>query len=67
MARSVSENLSKNVGESDYLDFNKLQGNNWKRELLEYLEGYSEKGYLDMCRFCHGADCYNYIIPAALQ
>lgn len=29
--------------------------------------GYSEKGYLDMCRYCHGADCYNYLIPAAQQ
>ena len=67
MARSVSDNLNFNVGKDDYLDFNKLTGQNWRRELLEYILGYSEKGYLDMCRYCHGADCYNYLIPAAQQ
>lgn len=67
MARSVSDNLNFNVGKDDYLDFNQLTGENWKRELLEYTLGYSEKGYLDMCRYCHGADCYNYLIPAAEQ
>ena len=56
-----------NDGKDDYLDFNKLTGQNWRRELLEYILGYSEKGYLDMCRYCHGADCYNYLIPAAQQ
>lgn len=67
MARSVSDNLSMHIGENDYLDFNKLTGDNWKRELLEFILGYSEKGYLDMCRHCHGADCYKYPIPAAEQ
>ena len=67
MARSVSDNLNFNVGKDDYLDFNQLTGKNWRRELLEYILGYSEKGYLDMCRYCHGADCYNYLIPAAQQ
>ena len=67
MARSVSDNLSYNVGEDDYLDINKLVGDNGKEEFLKYILGYSEKGYLDMCRFCHGADCKNYPIPAAEQ
>lgn len=67
MARSVSDNLNFNVGRDDYLDFNQLTGENWKRVFLEYILGYSEKGYLDMCRYCHGADCYNYLIPAAEQ
>ncbi len=49
MARSVADNLSVNVGKEDYLDFEKLSGDNWKRELLEFIMGYSEKGYLDMC------------------
>lgn len=66
MARSVADNLCINVGD-DYLDFNKLSGDNWKRILLEFIMGYSEKGYLDMCRYCHGADSYKYPIPAAEQ
>lgn len=67
MARSVADNLSVNVGKEDYLDFEKLSGDNWRRELLEFIMGYSEKGYLDMCRYCHGAESYEYPIPAAEQ
>lgn len=67
MARSVADNLSIDVGKEDYLDFNKLLGKNWKRILLEFIMGYSEKGYMDMCRYCHGADSYKYPIPAAEQ
>lgn len=39
MARSVADNLSVNVGKEDYLDFEKLSGDNWKRELLEFIMG----------------------------
>lgn len=67
MARSVAENLNFNVGKEDYLDFNELTSDNWKRELLEFLLGYSEKGYLEMCRYCHGAEVDKYVIPAAEQ
>ncbi|MDE6568490.1 MAG: hypothetical protein K2K70_12265 [Lachnospiraceae bacterium] len=67
MARSVSENLGYNVGENDYLDLDRLEGSNWKKELLEFTFGYSEKGYLDMCNHCHGADAKNHPIPAAEQ
>lgn len=67
MARSVSENLEYNIGKNDYLDLNNLEGENWKKELLEFTLGYSEKGYLDMCNYCNGADAKNYIIPAAEQ
>lgn len=67
MARSVADNLSVNVGKEDYLDFEKLSGDNWRRELLEFIMGYSEKEYLDMCRYCHGAESYEYPIPAAEQ
>ena len=67
MARSVSDNLKYDVGETDYLDFNQLTNENWKRELLEFILGYSEKGYLDMCRYCHGAEVNNYPILAAEQ
>ncbi len=65
MARSVSENLSINVGENDYLDLDQLEGEKGKKELLEFHMGYSEKGYLDMCDYCSGKDAS--IIPAAEQ
>lgn len=67
MARSVSENLDLDVGQEDYLDLDKLTGDNYKKELLEFNLGYSEKGYLDMCRHCHGIEAKNYPIPAAEQ
>lgn len=67
MARSVSDNLGYNVGENDYLDLDKLDGENYKRELLEFTLGYSDKGYLDMCNHCHGRDAHNYPIPVAEQ
>ena len=64
MARSVSENLGLNVGEQDYLDLEKVKS---RTELLEFQMGYSDKGYLDMCRFCRGAEAEDYLIPAAVQ
>ena len=67
MARSVSDNLNYNEGKDEYLDLDKLTGENYKKELLEFNLGYSEKGYLDMCRRCHGMDAINYPIPVAEQ
>lgn len=67
MARTVSDNLRYHVGEDDYLDFDKLNGTEYKKELLKFNLGYSEKGYLDMCNFCHGAESINYPIPVAEQ
>lgn len=67
MARSVSDNLKFNIGQDDYLDLDKLNGEGFKKELLEFTLGYSEKGYLDMCNHCNGADAKNYPIPAAEQ
>lgn len=66
MARSVSDNLKFNIGKEDYLDFNDLS-EDYKRVLLEFELGYSEKGYLDMCAHCNGAEAVNYVIPAAVQ
>lgn len=65
MARSVSENLNINVGKKDYLDLDQLEGEEGKKELLEFTMGYSEKGYLDMCNYCNGKEAG--IIPAAEQ
>ncbi len=67
MARTVSDNLQYNVGVDDYLDFDRLQGKNYKKELLKFNLGYSEKGYLDMCNFCHGAESVHYPISVAEQ
>lgn len=66
-ARAVAENMGKNVGESDYLDFNQLDKEFYIKQILEYNLGFSEKGYLDMCRFCHGSQAYKYPILAAEQ
>ena len=67
MARSVSDNLHMNVGKDDYLDFEDINNENYKKQILEYTFGYSEKGYLDMCRYCHGTDAHKYVIPVAEQ
>lgn len=67
MARSVSDNLHFDEGKDDYLDLNQLNGEKYKRELMEFNLGYSEKGYLDMCHRCHGMDAVNYPIPVAEQ
>lgn len=67
MARSISENLGFHIGQKDYLDMDKLSGEEYRKELLEFTLGYSEKGYLDMCRHCNGSEAENYPIPAAEQ
>ena len=67
MARSVSDNLNFHVGEQDYLDFLKLDETEYKKEVLEYSLGYSDKGYLDMCRYCNGAEAKDKPIPVAEQ
>ncbi|MCR4792606.1 MAG: 4Fe-4S cluster-binding domain-containing protein [Lachnospiraceae bacterium] len=66
-ARAVSENMHFNVSEDDYLDLDKLSGLEGKRIFFEYANGFSEKGYIDMCNYCNGADCKDYIIPAGEQ
>ncbi len=67
MARSVSDNLRFHVGQDDFLDLDVLSGDNYKKELMEFNMGYSAKGYLDMCRHCHGRDAYQHLIPAGEQ
>lgn len=62
-AEAVSRNMGFYVGEKDYFDLNNCN----KIELFEFNMGYSEKGYLDMCNFCHGSDRQKYPIPVAEQ
>lgn len=66
MARSVSENLEFGVGEKDYLDLKELKSED-KKIIFEFQMGFSEKGYLDMCRHCYGADAVKHPVPIAEQ
>lgn len=67
MARSVSENMGFGVGEEDYLDLDALPEENYRKILLEFELGCSEKGYLDMCKHCNGIDAKKMSLPAAEQ
>lgn len=68
MARTVSDNLGYHIGEEDYLDLTLLpNGNLGRKLLLEFNMGYSEKGYLSMCRRCHGSNSKQYPVIAAKQ
>ncbi len=66
MARSVSDNLGFGLGKEDYLDLEKI-GKEDKKVLLEFEMGYSDKGYLEMCNHCNGADAVNHPLPVAEQ
>lgn len=65
MARTVSENLGFDVGKDDFLDLREAKEN--RRIFVEFDRGYSEKGYLDMCNYCNGADSAKHLIPVAEQ
>lgn len=67
MARSVSDNMGLGIGREDYLDLDRLPEDDYKKILLEFNDGYSDKGYLEMCRRCNGAEALNYLIPPAEQ
>lgn len=67
MARSVAENMHKGIGEEDCLDLKELNDECGRMMFFEYTMGYSDKGYLDMCKFCHGAEAKSHLIPVAEQ
>lgn len=67
MARSVSDNMGLGIGSEDYLDLDGLLEDDYKKILLEFNDGYSDKGYLEMCRRCNGTEALNYLIPPAEQ
>ena len=64
MARSVSENMGWVAEAGDYLELKDLKD---KKIFFEYQQGFSEKGYIDMCRHCRGAEAPRFLIPAAEQ
>ena len=59
------------VREEEYYDLNNINGelsNDEKKALIEYRLGYSEKGYVDFCKYCNGSYNINKIeVPAARQ
>ena len=67
MARAVSENMSLDVGQDDYLSIDIKENDDIKKKLFLYVQGCLPKGYLEMCRFCHGKESEKYPIPAAIQ
>lgn len=67
MARSVAENMKRNVGDEDFFDLASGTTDARKKEFFEYTMGCSNKGYLDMCNYCHGAERIYYPIPAGEQ
>lgn len=64
MARSVSENMSWEIGADDFLELRDLKN---RKFFFEFQQGYSQKGYLDLCRHCRGAEAPQFPIPAAEQ
>lgn len=68
MARSTADNLKLDIGEKDYLDLSVVNTvEDAKLKILAFQTGYIEKGYLDMCNHCYGADRIEHPVPAGLQ
>ena len=70
MAHTVANNLHFDVGKDDYFLLENLSGEQLEKRkelFLEYTLGYSDKGHLDMCRYCNGAEAKKYLIPVAEQ
>ncbi len=65
-ARAVGENLSFEV-DDDYFDLSQIKSDEDKKALMEFGMGYSDKGYLDMCKYCYGAEALERVIPRAVQ
>lgn len=66
-ARAAGENMGFCDNDNDYLDLSDLPSERAKHVILEYAKGFSDKGYLDMCNYCNGAEAVNYPLPAAEQ
>lgn len=67
MARSISENLGWNIGADDYLDLDKVTTSYDKKILFEYDRGFSDKGYLEVCKHCRGMGENDLLVPAGEQ
>lgn len=67
-ARACAENMGFKVGEHDFLDISTLDDSfDSKRKLAMFEMGYIEKGYLDMCNYCYGAEREQHPVRVAEQ
>lgn len=67
MARSISENLGWNIGNDDYFNLDEVVSAQDRKLLFEYDRGYSDKGYLEVCKHCQGMGKNNLHVPAGEQ
>ncbi len=67
-ARACADNMGFQVGKEDFLDISALDDSfDSKRKLTMFEMGYIEKGYLDMCNYCYGADRERHPVKVAEQ
>ncbi len=67
-ARACAENMGFQVGKDDFLDISKLDNSYDSKRILTMFEmGHVEKGYLDMCNYCYGAERERHPIKVAEQ
>ena len=56
------------AGKEDFLDISTLDDScDSKRKLTMFEMGYIEKGYLDMCNYCYGAEREQHPVKVAEQ
>ena len=69
-ARACHDNLGFDpaIGADDYLDLSKLDDSMGSKEkIMNFEMGYLDKGYLDMCNYCYGAERMEHPVQAAEQ
>ncbi|MDE6641159.1 MAG: radical SAM protein [Acetatifactor sp.] len=67
-ARACADNMGFQVGKEDFLDISALDDSfDSKKKLTMFEMGYIEKGYLDMCNYCYGAEREQHPVRVAEQ
>lgn len=67
-ARANADNMGFQAGKEDFLDISTLDDScDSKRKLTMFEMGYIEKGYLDMCNYCYGAEREQHPVKVAEQ
>ena len=70
MTRSNRENQKiDELGEDEYLDLTEIKDEEKKKKIIfEYMNGFSKKGYMNMCKMCNGMKKENNIlVPPGVQ
>lgn len=67
MARSSAENMGLIDEDTEGLDLSNIDSDQYKKIITEYMLGYSEKGYLEMCIHCNGMNNNRKYIEAGIQ